>query len=1209
MVHHPLRSLTGVVLAGCVLSLCSAGAAAAQGFRGYALTNNALLMLDTANPAAAAVTPTPITGILPGDVLVGLDFRPQNGALYGLGYNRPAGTVQLYAISYRTDVASPIGAAATFVQVDGVTPLQVQGMHFGVNFDPTTDRLRVVNDAGQNFRLDPNTGAPIDGDFGGAPGSIGGMNMDGVTSALSGGALSNNEQNATVTTFFTLDSAGHMLFVQAPGTSGAQITGRPVTLNGPELLFTGATGFDIPPGIDAATNGSVPAGSGLAALTVSGVTALYAINLTNAAATLIGPISNGSLLVQGLAIQGEDVPTGLPAIALGANTLLRFNTATPATAASVPVTGLQAGEVLKGLDWRPKTGQLYALGVDVPNGNGSATLYRLDPQTGVAAVVGTVGGIANGFGGPISLDGATAFGFDINPDTDQARVVTNNGRTFRIEAGDGTVVGGALDPGIDGLPAGSTGLTGAAYTSIGTVVPPPPFLPNARLYVLDPTSHMLLRQTPIVGSFLVDTSRGTHVTLGDNVLDFDVTTGFDISPLVHADAPEVAVDGSAYAALTVSGVTSLYRITLLDGRATALGMVAGSPQPIAGLALGDAPLNPTTTTLSASANPGSTAQSVTFTATVAPSTATGTVWFKMGVVTLSNCGARPITAGIATCVAPFPNGGNFTISAVYNGDVNHVISTSSPIAEQITATGTTMTTTALTVNPNPANLAPRTILIASVTPIGSTGLVAFFSDGTPIGTVTVVNGTAALTILRPDISHNITAVFGGDSTFAASTSPVVPLEVDAPGLFTQHFAEGATGSFFHTDLGFVNASATDAATVRVLFFGENGTAQGPPTFTLTPLGRVSIDVNAAVGNASGVSMLVESDQPVGATRQMTWGTPIYGSTLESGAVGAARTWYFAEGATNVFSLFYLIENPNSQPANVTLTHLLEGGTDPVVETEVVPPLSRRTFFINDVPGLQFAALSTTVTSDQPIVAERAMYLNTTGRLWEGGTAGHGATALSTAWSFAEGSTGFFHTYLLMGNPNAGTSSVIVRYLFPNGDQVTRVYDVPGRSRRTVDIAGEDPKLLSASVGMSLTSTLPIVSERAMWWGDPFTDGSASLGSTDTGTLWAIGEGAEGGPADDATFVLVSNTSFEQPIAVLTVTYDDGTHDTQSYVMQKNARLTVRIGDDFPHARGRTFSVLVESGLGDPITVEYARYQSPGGVFADGGGAAPATRIK
>ncbi len=264
------------------------------------------------------------------------------------------------------------------------------------------------------------------------------------------------------------------------------------------------------------------------------------------------------------------------------------------------------------------------------------------------------------------------------------------------------------------------------------------------------------------------------------------------------------------------------------------------------------------------------------------------------------------------------------------------------------------------------------------------------------------------------ITNTASVSRGGDVNLANNTAE----DSAVLSLYTQYFAEGATG-FFQTEIGIFNTSATNPANVSLRLFPE----VGPPVelqFALAPLARRTIDLNAALpGTGQGVSTMVESDQPVAATRQMTWGDPVYGSTLESGIAGTSRTWYFAEGATSVFSVFYLIENPGDTPATVTLTHLLEDGAAPIAHTVVVPPFARRTILINDVPGLRLPRFATSVTSDVPIVAERAMYLNTTNRMWEGGAAGHGATALSTSWSFAEGATGFFDTYLLLGNP--GTS--------------------------------------------------------------------------------------------------------------------------------------------------------------------------------------------
>ena len=88
---------------------------------------------------------------------------------------------------------------------------------------------------------------------------------------------------------------------------------------------------------------------------------------------------------------------------------------------------------------------------------------------------------------------------------------------------------------------------------------------------------------------------------------------------------------------------------------------------------------------------------------------------------------------------------------------------------------------------------------------------------------------------------------------------------------------------------------------------------------------------------------------------MTWGTSGIGASLDSGAPAPATTWYFAEGATGPFLLYYLFQNPGTTPATVTVRYLIEGGP-PVTTTRTLPPQSRTTIFVNgDDPALAVAS--------------------------------------------------------------------------------------------------------------------------------------------------------------------------------------------------------------------------------------------------------------
>ena len=247
----------------------------------------------------------------------------------------------------------------------------------------------------------------------------------------------------------------------------------------------------------------------------------------------------------------------------------------------------------------------------------------------------------------------------------------------------------------------------------------------------------------------------------------------------------------------------------------------------------------------------------------------------------------------------------------------------------------------------------------------------------------------------------------------------------------------------------------------------------------------------------GVATMVESDQPVAATRQMTWENPVYGSTLESGISGTSRTWYFGEGATNDFSVFYLLQNPGDTPATVTLTLLARRRRGPDFARRCRAPLcaahrprERRAGTVacrvRDHRHLGRAdrrRAGDVPEHDEPPVG--------------GGTAGRGSPVLSTSWSFAEGATGFFSAYVLLGIPPPAKPPSRCSYHLPDGTTITRSVRRPAAvatqcGTSTWRFQSWHPRMAMA---MTITSTLPIVAERAMWWGPfPWTEGTAGIGT-------------------------------------------------------------------------------------------------------------------
>jgi Domain of unknown function (DUF4394) len=79
----------------------------------------------------------------PDTALVGIDFRVQDGLLYGVGNSGG-----IYTIDTESAVAIRVSQLTT--------PLN--GTFFGVDFNPAADQLRIISDAGQNLRHNVNAG-------------------------------------------------------------------------------------------------------------------------------------------------------------------------------------------------------------------------------------------------------------------------------------------------------------------------------------------------------------------------------------------------------------------------------------------------------------------------------------------------------------------------------------------------------------------------------------------------------------------------------------------------------------------------------------------------------------------------------------------------------------------------------------------------------------------------------------------------------------------------------------------------------------------------------------------------------------------------------------------------------------------------------------------------------------------------------------------
>nr|WP_254721901.1 DUF4394 domain-containing protein [Kovacikia minuta] len=149
--------------------------------------------------------------------------------------------------------------------------------NFGVDFNPTVDRIRVVSDAGQNLRINPDTGAIVDADLTTDGVQIDG-NLNGDTTSITATAYTNKFAGATATTQYGINSDTDELFIQRPPNMGTQIR-------------VGALGVDF-----RATNGfNIVTENGVNTAYAATGSSLYTIDLTTGAASLLGTVKNNAV--------------------------------------------------------------------------------------------------------------------------------------------------------------------------------------------------------------------------------------------------------------------------------------------------------------------------------------------------------------------------------------------------------------------------------------------------------------------------------------------------------------------------------------------------------------------------------------------------------------------------------------------------------------------------------------------------------------------------------------------------------------------------------------------------------------------------------------------------------------------------------------------------------------------------------------------------
>jgi hypothetical protein len=578
-----------------------------------ALTDaNALVTFDTATPATLSA-PIALSGLAGGETVLGVDFRPTDGLLYGVTNQNRLVTINSAtgaATVVATLAADPTDASAPFTALNGTS--------FGVDVNPIVDRLRVVSDTNQNLRINLDTGRVFTD-----------TDLNPGTPDVSAVAYLNNFAGATATTLYGLDASAERLVIINPPNNGTLATvgtnlgvGIDIGLN---------SGFDI------VTTGG-PSRTNTAYATTA-TNELISIDLVAGTATNLGAIGDGSIPLVGLAV----IPAGTFNFSAevtsvgeteGQATVTVTRTGGDLGAVSVDYT-TTSGTATAGADFATTTGTLNfapgeltqtfavtifddfvaegsesinvvlsnATGGAVVGADGSAVVTIRDNEAPTVVYYAVVDGttlvqldagdtsLVTRTSTLLNLDvagGETVVGIDVRPSTGImyglvvdgaiAQLVTINPRNGAIVnvgapfAVTGTAFGFDFNPVADRLRiVSNTGMNLSVNPDDGVVTPQAPLNPlvpnvvaaaytnsfagagSTTLYVIDSSTDALyIQSTP---------ASGTLVLVGPLGVDASAITSFEISPF----------NNQAVASITVGGQQNLYSINLTTGTATFIG--------------------------------------------------------------------------------------------------------------------------------------------------------------------------------------------------------------------------------------------------------------------------------------------------------------------------------------------------------------------------------------------------------------------------------------------------------------------------------------------------------------------------------------------------------------------------------------------------------------------------------------------------------------
>ncbi|HLK62359.1 MAG TPA: Ig-like domain-containing protein [Bryobacteraceae bacterium] len=519
---------------------------------------------------------------------------------------------------------------------------------------------------------------------------------------------------------------------------------------------------------------------------------------------------------------------------------------------------------------------------------------------------------------------------------------------------------------------------------------------------------------------------------------------------------------------------------------------------------------PTSLQVSSSTNPSSPCQPVTFTATINPASATGTVTFFDGTATL---GSAQISNGSASITVPSLTTGTHQIQARFTSTTGFAGS-SAQLAQVVSGAAAATLTSSL----NPSSFSQNVTFSVNVAsspcagvPSGPTptGTVSFFDGTTLLGQATLSGGNASFSISTLSVgNHSIDAHYNGDANYAGVDSNIVTQVVNPGGktnttttltasatsiTTTQsvtltatvspaaatgqvQFKDGSTvvgtGTLSGGTASFTASNLTAGThTFTAVYLGDNNnntSTSNPVTVTVTTNTTTTLTASAASISTTQSVTLTATVAPSGATGQVQFkdGSTVVGSgTLNSSGVASFTASNLTAGQHTFTAVYQGDSNFNSSTSN------------PVTVTVTSTPNNTTTTLTASATSITTTQSVTLTATVSPNSATGQVQFKDGGTVVGTGTLTSGVTSF-TASNLTAGQHTFTATYLGDSNDNASTSNPVT----------VTVTSTPNNTTTTLTASATT---ISTSQSLTLTAT---VSPNTATGQVQFKDGGTVVGT-------------------------------------------------------------------------------------------------------------------